>query len=60
MSATVDIWAAHFGFTSTPFTKSVPADKLFERSGHQEAVARIRHCIAESALGVITGDVGSG
>jgi type II secretory pathway predicted ATPase ExeA len=60
MSSTVDIWAAHFGFTATPFTKSVPADKLFERSGHQEAVARIRHCIAESALGVITGDVGAG
>jgi hypothetical protein len=33
MTATVDIWASHFGFTSTPFTKSVPADKLFERSG---------------------------
>jgi type II secretory pathway predicted ATPase ExeA len=60
MTATVDIWASHFGFTSTPFTKSVPADKLFERSGHQEAVARIRHCIAESAIGVITGDVGAG
>lgn len=60
MNATVDIWSSHFGFTSTPFTKSVPADKLFERAAHKEAVARIQHCIAESALGVITGDVGAG
>jgi hypothetical protein len=29
----------------------VPADKLFQRSAHGEAVARIQYCIAESALG---------
>lgn len=60
MTATTDIWAAHFGFTRTPFTKSVPADKLFERAAHQEAVARVQHCISESALGVVVGDVGVG
>lgn len=60
MTATTDIWAAHFGFTRTPFTKSVPADRLFERAAHQEAVARVQHCIAESALGVVVGDVGVG
>jgi type II secretory pathway predicted ATPase ExeA len=38
----------------------VPADKLFARSAHDEAVARIQYCIAESALGVITGAVGPG
>jgi type II secretory pathway predicted ATPase ExeA len=60
MTTTPDIWSAHFGFTRTPFTKAVPADKLFERAAHQEAVARIQHCIAESALGVVVGDVGAG
>ena len=44
----------------TPFSKSVPSDKLFGRSAHTEAVARIQYCIAESALGVITGEVGAG
>jgi len=34
--------------------------KLFGRSAHQEAVARIQYCIAESGLGVLTGDVGAG
>jgi len=60
MSAPGGLWASHFGFTRTPFSKSVPADRLFERAAHQEAVARIQYCIAESALGVITGDVGAG
>jgi len=60
MSAPGGLWASHFGFTRTPFSKSVPADRLFERGAHQEAVARIQYCIAESALGMITGDVGAG
>jgi type II secretory pathway predicted ATPase ExeA len=55
-----DVWAAHFGFTRTPFTKSVPADKLFGRAAHEEAVARVNYCISQAALGVIVGDTGAG
>ncbi len=58
--AGVDVWAAHFGFARTPFTKSVPADKLFERAAHAEAVARVHYCINQSALGVVVGDTGAG
>ncbi len=53
-------WVTHFGFTRTPFSKSIPAKDLLERASHQEAVARIRFCIAESSLGVFTGEVGVG
>jgi type II secretory pathway predicted ATPase ExeA len=53
-------WAAHFGLTRTPFGKSIPAKDLYARQAHAEAVARINFCIVESALGVITGDVGAG
>src|SRR5713101_8152044 len=53
-------WATHFGFTKLPFSKSVSAKDLLDRASHQEAVARIRFCIAESLLGVITGEVGVG
>ena len=60
MSAGPSPFTAHFGFTATPFSKSIPADRLFQRTGHLEAVARIQYCIAESALGVLTGDVGAG
>src|SRR5439155_3850083 len=31
-----------------------------DRASHQEAVARIRFCIAELSLGVVTGEVGVG
>src|SRR5664280_1223754 len=33
---------------------------LHRHGGHAEAVARIRWCISETALGVITGEVGAG
>src|SRR5437660_11668825 len=53
-------WVSHFGFTRTPFRKTIPASQLCDRASHQEAVARIRFCIGESLLGVITGEVGVG
>jgi type II secretory pathway predicted ATPase ExeA len=53
-------WVSHFGFTKTPFSKTIAAKDLLERASHQEAVARVRFCIAESLLGVITGEVGVG
>ncbi|HTQ89701.1 MAG TPA: AAA family ATPase, partial [Streptosporangiaceae bacterium] len=53
-------WAAHFGLSRTPFGKSIPARDLFARQAHAEAIARISFCVVESALGVVTGDVGAG
>ena len=53
-------WAAHFGLARTPFGKGIAAADLFGRKAHDEAVARIGFCVAESALGVLTGDVGAG
>src|SRR4030088_1671582 len=53
-------WATHFGFTKLPFSKSISAKDLLDRTSNQEAVARIRFCRAEALLGVITGEVGVG
>jgi type II secretory pathway predicted ATPase ExeA len=53
-------WVAHFGFTATPFTKSIAAKDLYRRVAHDEAVARIGFVIAESGLAVLTGEVGIG
>ena len=53
-------WAAHFGLARTLFGKSIPARDLFARQAHAEAIARISFCVVESALGVVTGDVGAG
>src|SRR5207237_93639 len=46
--------------TKLPFSKTISAKDLLDRASHQEAVARIRFCIGESLLGVITGEVGVG
>ena len=53
-------WAAQFGLARTPFGKSIPARDLFARQAHAEAIARISFCVLESALAVVTGDVGHG
>ena len=48
-------WVSHFGFTRTPFSKSIPAAQLCDRASHQEAVARIRFCIGESLSAATSG-----
>jgi type II secretory pathway predicted ATPase ExeA len=53
-------WVAHFGLSRTPFGKAIAAKDLYRRQAHQEAVARINFCVVESALGVLTGEVGPG
>ena len=51
---------AHYGFTRTPFGRSLAPGMLHRHGAHAEAVARIGWCVAERALGVITGEVGAG
>ena len=43
-----------------PFGKSLPPSALYRSQGHQEAVARIAFLVGEAAIGVVTGEVGSG
>ena len=57
---TIDRLRAHWGFTRMPFQKDLAPSMLHTHASHAEAVARIQYCIAESGLGVITGDVGPG
>ena len=51
---------AHYGFTRTPFGRSLAPGMLHRHGTHAEAVARIGWCVSERALGVITGEVGAG
>ena len=51
---------SHYGFTRTPFGRSLAPGMLHRHGSHAEAVARIGWCVAERALGVITGEVGAG
>ena len=56
----IEILQAHYGFTRMPFGRDLAPNMLCPTGGHQEAIARIGWCINEGALGVITGEVGSG
>ncbi len=56
----IDQIRSHFGFTKMPFTKDISPSDLHLHEGHLEAVARIGFLVDESAIGVITGEVGSG
>lgn len=51
---------AHWGFSRTPFSKELAPSMLFASRAHCEAVARISWCVGERALGLVTGEVGSG
>jgi type II secretory pathway predicted ATPase ExeA len=51
---------SHFGFSRMPFGKDIAPGALHQHKGHAEAVARISWCVAESATGLVTGEVGSG
>jgi type II secretory pathway predicted ATPase ExeA len=51
---------SHYGFTRMPFNRDLAPGMLHRHAAHNEAVARITWCIAERAIGVITGEVGAG
>jgi type II secretory pathway predicted ATPase ExeA len=51
---------SHWGFSRMPFGKDLAPSMLHRHPGHAEAVARISWCVDESAIGVVTGEVGAG
>ena len=60
MTMSIDILQGHYGFNRVPFGKDLAPNMLHRSAAHLEATARITWCIQEHALGVITGEVGSG
>ena len=56
----IDRLQAHYGFTRMPFGRDLAPGMLHRHAAHGEAAARITWCVADKALGVITGEVGAG
>ena len=56
----IQVLQSHYGFTRMPFGRDLAPGMLHRSAGHGEATARIAWCIQERALGVVTGEVGSG
>jgi type II secretory pathway predicted ATPase ExeA len=57
---TIERLQAHYGFARMPFGRDLAPGMLHHHPSHDEAVARIRWCVNEANLGVVTGEVGSG
>ena len=51
---------AYFGFTRTPFGRDLAPGMLHRHASFEQAAARTPWCVAERAIGVITGEVGVG
>ncbi|MGH8295995.1 MAG: ExeA family protein [Steroidobacteraceae bacterium] len=56
----VDRLRAHWGLSRAPFSRELAPSMLFASKAHAEAVARISWLVEERALGLVTGEVGSG
>lgn len=59
-TATVTEWKRYYGFSRTPFSKQLAPAQVFTHPGHLEATARIAYLVDETAIGLVTGEVGVG
>jgi general secretion pathway protein A len=50
----------YYGFTQTPFSRSIAPTDLFPAHGHQEIQGRLTFALHERLPALITGDVGTG
>jgi type II secretory pathway predicted ATPase ExeA len=55
-----DNYKRYYGLSRTPFSKQLAPSQVFAHPGHLEAVARIRWLVEETAIGLLTGEVGVG
>ena len=56
----IDALRTHYGFTRMPFGKNIAPGMVHHHQAHDQAVARISWAINETAIGVVTGEVGAG
>jgi type II secretory pathway predicted ATPase ExeA len=50
----------YYGFTSLPFTHTIPTKDLFPTAGQKELAARLTYLVRERGFGLVTGEIGSG
>jgi type II secretory pathway predicted ATPase ExeA len=54
------MYLKHFGFQHYPFDRDIPPDEMFVSAGMAELAVRLHHLIELRAIGLVTGDSGSG
>lgn len=56
----MNLYAPVFGFTHPPFQRPLAADQLFRSQGLEELHSRLRYLVDSRAIGLLTGEPGSG
>lgn len=56
----MSLYAAVFGFTHPPFHRPLCADQLFRSPGLDELHSRLRYLVDSRAIGLLTGEPGTG
>lgn len=56
----MNLYAPAFGFTHPPFQRPLAADQLFRAPGLEELHSRLRYLVDSRAIGLLTGEPGSG
>jgi type II secretory pathway predicted ATPase ExeA len=56
----MNLYTQAFGFTHPPFQRPLAADQLFRSAGLEELHSRLRYLVDSRALGLLTGEPGSG
>jgi type II secretory pathway predicted ATPase ExeA len=56
----MSLYAPAFGFTHPPFHRPLAADQLFRSPGLEELHSRLRYLVDSRAIGLLTGEPGSG
>lgn len=56
----MSLYAPAFGFTHPPFHRPLAADQLFRSPGLEELHSRLRYLVDSKAIGLLTGEPGSG
>jgi general secretion pathway protein A len=54
------MYRKHFALTAFPFDLALPPDELFASATLNEAKVRLKHLLELRAIGLVTGEVGSG
>lgn len=54
------MYTTAFGFARPPFAKNVPSEKLFQHAQLNELHSRLRYLVDTRAIGLVTGEPGSG
>ncbi len=54
------MYTTAFGFARPPFTKTIPSEKLFREPQLEELHSRLTYLVENRAIGLITGEPGSG